>query len=50
MTGKKNNTIYKGISSVKYCNKKISEELIELSKNKYNSFVELLGDIKMKLL
>ena len=45
---KENNTIYKGISSIKYCNTQIADELLELSKNKYNSFVELLKDIKSK--
>ena len=42
---KENNKIYKGIASVKYCNDQIAEELLELSKNKYNNFVELLNDI-----
>ncbi len=45
---KKNNTIYKGISSIKYCNSKIADELMELLKNKYISFIELLDDIKNK--
>ena len=45
---KENNTIYKGISSIKYCNTQIADELYELSKNKYGSFVELLKDIKTK--
>ena len=45
---KENNTIYKGISSIKYCNTQIANELLELSKNKYDSFVELLKDIKSK--
>ena len=44
---KENNCIYKGISSIKYCNSTIAEELMELSKNKkYDNFVELLYDIK----
>jgi DNA polymerase III alpha subunit len=42
---RKDNTIYKGILSIKYCNSKIAEELMELSKNKYNNFIELLTDI-----
>ena len=42
---KENNKIYKGIASVKYCNDQIAEELLELSKNKYNNFVELIHDI-----
>ena len=37
--------IYKGISSVKYCNENIAEELMELPKNKYKNFIELLRDI-----
>lgn len=46
---KETNTIYKSISSIKYCNEKIATELYELgSKNKYNSFVEVLDDIKKK--
>lgn len=45
---KENNTIYKGIASIKYCNTQIADELLELSKNKYKSFVELLLDIKSK--
>ena len=45
---KETNTIYKGISSVKYCNSQIAEELLELSKNKYDSFISLLKDIKEK--
>ena len=42
------NCIYKGIASVKYCNSQIADELLELSKNKYNSFIELLKDIDEK--
>jgi DNA polymerase III alpha subunit len=45
---KDNNVIYKGISSIKYCNSQIAEELLELSKNKYGSFMDLLRDIKEK--
>lgn len=40
------NCIYKGIESIKFCNRQIADELLELSKNKYNSFAELLKDIK----
>lgn len=42
------NSIYKGISSIKYLNKKIAEELLQLSKeNQYdkNDFTSLLKDI-----
>lgn len=45
---KETNTIYKGIDSIKYCNSNIATELLELSKNKYNSFIELLTDIYNK--
>lgn len=45
---KGNNSIYKGISSVKYCNAQIADELMELSKNKYPSFIDLLKDINDK--
>ena len=42
---KENNCIYKGIASIKYCNADIANELLILSKNHYNTFVELLKDI-----
>lgn len=45
---KETNAIYKGIESVKFCNAQIADELMALSKNKYNSFVDLLDDIKQK--
>jgi len=45
---KEENVIYKGLSSIKFCNAQIAEELYELSKNKYNNFVELLIDINEK--
>lgn len=45
---KETNTIYKGVASVKYCNEKIAEELLELSKNNYKNFIDLLDDIKSK--
>jgi DNA polymerase III alpha subunit len=45
---KKNNAIYKGVSSIKYCNSQIAEELLELSHNKYDTFTDLLKDIKEK--
>lgn len=43
---KENNAIYKGISSIKYCNVQIANELLELSNNKYDTFTDLLRDIK----
>ena len=42
---KENNCIYKGIASIKYCNKDIATELLELSKNNYDNFIDLLKDI-----
>jgi len=45
---KDTNTIYKGISSIKYLNNDIGEELYELRHNNYNSFIELLDDISKK--
>ena len=51
---KATNSIYKGIASIKYCNKQIADELYELSSlyiNKpYNleNFLSLLQDIKTK--
>lgn len=42
---KENNTIYKGIKSVKYLNEKIADELFELGKNHYDSFIDLLIDV-----
>jgi DNA polymerase-3 subunit alpha len=45
---KENNAIYKGISSIKYCNIQIANELLELSHNKYETFTDLLKDIKEK--
>lgn len=44
---KNENAIYKGIASIKFLNKKIPQELLELSKNKkYTNFVDLLYDMK----
>lgn len=42
---KENNCIYKGIESIKFCNRQIAEELLELSNNKYDSFIDILKDI-----
>lgn len=42
------NAIYKGIASIKYCNSQIADELMSLSENKYDSFIDLLKDIKEK--
>ena len=45
---KENNVIYKGVSAIKFCNAQIANELLELSKNKYDSFIDLLKDINNK--
>ena len=42
---KKNNTIYKGIASIKFLNSTIATQLYELRKNRYASFIDLLVDI-----
>jgi len=42
------NSIYKGIASIKHMNSKIADEMYELRNNKYNSFMELLFDLKDK--
>lgn len=43
---KSTNTIYKGISSIKFLSDKIADELYALRDNQYNSFTDLLVDIK----
>lgn len=45
---KESNQIFKGVQSVKFLNAQIGEELLELSKNKYDSFIDLLKDVKEK--
>lgn len=45
---KSENCIYKGVASIKYCNPQIAEELLQLSKNKYTNFVDLIYDIEEK--
>jgi DNA polymerase-3 subunit alpha len=45
---KTTNSIFKGIKSIKYMNERIADELYELGKNHYDSFVDLLVDIKEK--
>ena len=43
------NTIYKSISSIKYCNEVMANELYELAQNNsYDNFIDLLVDIKSK--
>lgn len=44
-----NNSIYKGIASIKFCNSQIADELYQLAHNNtYNSFIDLLIDITTK--
>ena len=45
---KETRSIYKGIGSIKFLNETVSDELVELSKNKYSDFVDLLYDLKEK--
>ena len=45
---KKTNTIYKGLSSIKYINETVPEELVSLYSNTYSDFVDLLYDLKQK--
>lgn len=45
---KTTNSIFKGMSSIKFLNEKISDELYELRNNQYSTFIELLMDIKNK--
>ena len=46
---KQTNSIYKGISSIKYLNTQVGELLYSLRDNQYNSFVDLLIDINKKI-
>ena len=48
MCDKNTNTIYKGISSIKYLNAQVADELYDLRDNQYDSFVDLLIDITTK--
>lgn len=41
----KTKTIYKGMSSVKYLNPQIAQELLNLKNNQYKTFTELLVDL-----
>ena len=45
---KETKSIYKGIESIKFLNNTVSNELVELGKNKYNDFVDILYDLKEK--
>lgn len=46
---KQTNSIYKGISSIKYLNTQVGEFLYSLRDNQYNSFVDFLIDINKKI-
>jgi len=43
---KKNNTIYKGISSIKFLNENCAKELYNRKEKQYNNFIELLVDLE----
>lgn len=43
---KANNTIYKGMSSIKYIGDNVGDDLYALKGNKYDDFIDLLIDIK----
>lgn len=45
---KDDNSIYKGIQSIKYMNAKIANEIYALKDNSYNTFINLLYDLKEK--
>lgn len=45
---KETGMIYQGIGAIKYCNSQIADELMELSKTHYDTFIDLLPDIKSK--
>lgn len=43
---RENNTIYKGMASIKYIGDNVGDDLYALKDNKYNDFIDLLVDIK----
>lgn len=45
---RKNNSIYKGIGSIKYMNSKIADDMYDLKGNKYKHFYNVLEDITLK--
>lgn len=45
---KETNEIYKGISSIKYMNSTVADEMYELRNNHYDTFINLLYDLKEK--
>lgn len=48
MLSREDNSIYKGIQSIKNMSSKVADEVYELRKNNYNNFCELLLDLKNK--
>ncbi|QPW56537.1 PHP domain-containing protein (plasmid) [Clostridium botulinum] len=48
MCDKEQNSIYKGLSSIKYISKQVADELFELRNEKYNDFIEVLSDLNTK--
>lgn len=50
MPDKETNSIYKGLSSIKYCNETMGNQLYQLKDNKYDTFIDLLKDISEKVL
>lgn len=45
---KKSNSIYKGIKSIKHLNENVANEIYALRNNKYDTFIDLLYDLKDK--
>ena len=45
---KETNQIFKGISSIKYMNTNFADEMYAIRNNKYNTFIDLLYDLKDK--
>jgi DNA polymerase III subunit alpha len=45
MPSKEDNSIYKGIGSIKFLNEQVGNDLYSLRNNQYNNFLELLLDI-----
>ncbi|MCD3321144.1 PHP domain-containing protein [Clostridium botulinum D/C] len=48
MCDKEQNSIYKGLSSIKYISKQVADELFELRNEKYNDFIQVLSDLNDK--
>lgn len=48
MCDKEQNAIYKGVASIKFLNETVANELYNLRDNEYNSFLDLLIDMKNK--